>query len=168
MKKVMVFALVVFVGIFTGCEMYKTHKVVIKNTSMQTATLRVKNYKEGDKKILESFITIEQGKTTSLYAYNDCEIKLESTGRNYLTGSGSLYQILNSKEIIFNVKNVTSEKVNLSDANNLFDPCEINADETKKDLKVFNPEKLQPVAITDTEKIKLRTSIQTTTIIIAY
>lgn len=167
MKKIAVLLLLV-IGL-AGCEMYKTKDVLIDNKSNQAATLYIKNFKEDDKKIRGTSVTVNAGKAISLPFYNDGEISLQSVGRNYLNKISNIhYSILDLQPTIFTVYNTTDKTVKLLDRHNLLDEQTLSPNETKDNVQIFNPEKIQLFAILASEKINLRVSVQEKKIIIAY
>lgn len=167
MKKIV--GLLLLVLVLAGCEMYKTKDVLIDNKSNEPATLAIKNIKEGDKKLLGTSITVNSGEAISLPFYSDGEVSLQSVGRNFLKKiSDTHYRILDLQPITFTIYNTTDKKVKLLEVYNLFDIQTLNPNETKNNVQVFNPEKIQPLAVSDPEKIKLRASVQEKKIIIAY
>lgn len=166
MKKIVVLLLVVLA--VAACQMYKTSDTIIANKSNYKATVGIKNFKENEKKILNSSTTINASKSVVLPMYNDGDISLVSIGRNYLHKvTDTRYEILNAPSVAFTVYNKTDEdRVILSDTNALFD-SQILAKGAEIQINVFNSENIKPVAISS-KGLVLQVKIQGRTMVITY
>lgn len=168
MKKII--ALVLVILTIAGCQMYKTKDVAIENKSNYAAIIEVKNFKENDKKILSSAITIPAHKSFLLPLYNDGEISLNA-GRNTLKQiSDNHYEILDVSSVNFTIYNRTNEAISVKDSHNLFDDIASITPSGHTSALVYNPEKLQIYAwITGTAiPLKVLTDIGAKKIIITY
>lgn len=166
MKKISVLLLLALV--LLGCQMYNTKNAIIENKSDYDAIISVKNFKENEKKILSSSITVNAKKSLSLPLYNDGDISLMSISRNYINKvTDTHYQILNMSPVIFTVYNKTDEdRVILSDTNALFD-SQILAKGAEIQINVFNSENIKPVAINH-KGLVLQVKIQARTMVVTY
>ena len=168
MKKII--ALVLVILTIAGCQMYKTKDVAIENKSNYAAIIEVKNFKENDKKILSSAITIPAHKSFLLPLYNDGEISLNA-GRNTLKQiSDNHYEILDVSSVNFTIYNRTNEAISVKDSHNLFDDIASIMPSGNTSALVYNPEKLQIYAwVTGTAiPLKVLTDIGAKKIIITY
>lgn len=166
MRKISVLLLLVLA--LLGCQMYNTKNAIIENKSDYDAIISVKNFKENEKKILSSSITVNAKKSLSLPLYNDGDISLMSISRNYINKvTDTHYQILNMSPVIFTVYNKTDEdRVILSDTNALFD-SQILAKGAEIQINVFNSENIKPVAINH-KGLVLQVKIQARTMVVTY
>ena len=168
MKKII--ALVLVILTIAGCQMYKTKDVAIENKSNYAAIIEVKNFKENDKKILSSAITIPAHKSILLPIYHDGNISL-NTGRNTLKQiSDNHYEILDVSSVNFTIYNRTNEAISVKDSHNLFDGIASIPALGNTSALVYNPEKLQIYAwVTGTAiPLKVLTDIGAKKIIITY
>ena len=168
MKKII--ALVLVILTIAGCQMYKTKDVAIENKSNYAAIIEVKNFKENDKKILSSAITIPAHKSFLLPLYNDGENSLNA-GRNTLKQiSDNHYEILDVSSVNFTIYNRTNEAISVKDSHNLFDGIASIPALGNTSALVYNPEKLQIYAwVTGTAiPLKVLTDIGAKKIIITY
>ena len=166
MKKISVLLLLALV--LLGCQMYNTKNAIIENKSDYDAIISVKNFKENEKKILSSSITVNAKKSLSLPLYNDGDISLMSISRNYINKvTDTHYQILNMSPVIFTVYNkIDEDRVILSDTNALFD-SQILAKGAEIQINVFNSENIKPVAINH-KGLVLQVKIQARTMVVTY
>lgn len=165
MKKITVLLLLILT--IAGCQMYQTKEVAVDNNSDHIAIIRVENFKEGDKKILSSTITIPAHKSILLPMYHDGNITLKA-GRNQLkTISNTRYEILNAGSVQFTIYNKTDFPVVVSDLNNLFDTQNIGANTNIPNVNVYNMERIQPRAITNNGAI-LKVHVYERNIIVSY
>ena len=165
MRKISVLLLLVLA--LLGCQMYNTKNAIIENKSDYDAIISVKNFKENEKKILSSSITVNAKKSLSLPLYNDGDISLMSISRNYINKvTDTHYQILNMSPVIFTVYNNDEDRVILSDTNALFD-SQILAKGAEIQINVFNSENIKPVAINH-KGLVLQVKIQARTMVVTY
>ena len=102
--------------------MYKTTDVVVMNNSSESAIVSIKNFKDGDKQVLNRNFTISAGGQIVLPFYDNGNVNLESIGRNYLKKvTDTNYEILNADNTKFTFYNNTTFPVIVKDLNNLFD-----------------------------------------------
>ena len=164
MKKIAVLLLLVLA--LAGCQMYKTKDTIIENKSDYAATVDAKNFKENEKQILSYKFTVDAGKSLLLPMYDNGDVSLVSIGRNYLNEvTDTRYEILNAQPVSFIVYNTINKKVRLSDMHSLFDTQTINEEQTIP-IQIFNPEKIQPIAVSD--GVVLKVDVQNQKIIIKY
>ena len=164
MKKIAVLLLLVLA--LAGCQMYKTKDTIIENKSDYAATVDAKNFKEHEKQILSYKFTVDAGKSLLLPMYDNGDVSLVSIGRNYLNKvTDTRYEILNTHPVSFIVYNTINKKVRLSDMHGLFDTQTINEEQTIP-IQIFNPEKIQPIAVSD--GVVLKVDVQNQKIIIKY
>ncbi|MGP1443861.1 hypothetical protein [Treponema sp.] len=164
MKKIAVLLLLVLA--LAGCQMYKTKDTIIENKSDYVATVDAKNFKENDKQILSYKFTVSAGKSLLLPMYTNGDVSIVSIGRNYLKKvTDTHYEILNAQPVSFIVYNTINKKVRLSDMHNLFDTQTINEEQTIH-MQIFNPEKIQPIAVSG--GVVLKADVQNQKIIIKY
>ena len=168
MKKII--ALVLVILTIAGCQMYKTKDVASENKSNYAAIIEVKNFKDNDKKILSSAITIPAHKSFLLPLYNDGEISLNA-GRNTLKQiSDNHYAIWDALPVNFTFHNGTNEAISVKDSHNLFDDIASITPSGDTSALVYNPEKLQIYAwVTGTAiPLKVLTDIGAKKIINTY
>ena len=166
MKKISVLLLLALV--LLGCQMYNTKNAIIENKSDYDAIISVKNFKENEKKILSSSITVNAKKSLSLPLYNDGDISLMSISRNYINKvTDTHYQILNMSPVIFTVYNKTNENnIILRDMNALFDTQILTKDKDVQ-IQVYNPEKVNPIAF-DSKGIVLQVKTRGRSMVVTY
>ena len=166
MKKISILLLLVLA--LLGCQMYNTKNTIIENKSDYDAIISVKNFKENEKKILSSSITVNAKKSLSLPLYNDGDISLMSISRNYINKvTDTHYQILNMSPVIFTVYNKTNENnIILRDMNALFDTQILTKDKDVQ-IQVYNPEKLNPIAF-DSKGIVLQVKTLRRSMVVTY
>lgn len=164
MKKIVVLLLLVLA--LAGCQMYKTKDTIIENKSDYAATVDARNFKEDEKQILSYKFTVDSGKSLLLPMYDNGDISLVSIGRNYLNkASNTRYEILNALPVSFTIYNTIDKKVILSDMHSLFDAQTLNGKQTIS-VQIFNPEKIQPIAVSD--GVVLKVDVQNQKLIIKY
>lgn len=167
MKKIVFIIFAIF--LFTSCDQFIAKNIVIENKSTEKAIVNVKTFTGQGKENSNQDCEVFAGKKITLSLYDNIVVDLKSVGRNYLKKlSNTQYQILNSSSVPFSVYNTTSKKVNFSDVNNLFDSTVINANEENININIFNPQKMQAVAVTVPDGVILQTQIQGDKIIIKY
>ena len=166
MKKIAVLLLLVLA--LAGCQMYKTKDTIIENKSNYAATVDAKNFKENEKQILSYKFTVDAGKSLLLPMYDKGDVSLVSIGRNYLNKvSNTQYEILNALPVSFTIYNTIDKKVILSDMHSLFDTQTLNGKQTTS-IQIFNPQKIQLLAVSIPDSIILKVDIQDKKIIIKY
>lgn len=164
MKKIAVLLLLVLA--LAGCQMYKTKDTIIENKSDYAATVDARNFKEDEKQILSYKFTVDSGKSLLLPMYDNGDVSLVSIGRNYLNkASNTRYEILNALPVSFTIYNTIDKKVILSDMHSLFDAQTLNGKQTIS-VQIFNPEKIQPIAVSD--GVVLKVDVQNQKLIIKY
>ena len=167
MKKIILIVFAIFC--FTSCDQFIAKKITIENNSSKKAIVSVKTFTGQGNENSSQDCEILAGKKITLSLYDNIVVDLKSVDRNYLKKlSNTQYQILNSSSVPFSVYNTTPKKVNFSDVNNLFDSTVINANAENININIFNPQKMQAVAITVPDGIILQTQIQGDKIIIKY
>ena len=167
MKKIAVLLLLVLA--LAECQMYKTKDTIIENKSDYAATVDAKNFKENEKQILSYKFTVDAGKSLLLPMYANGDVSLVSIGRNYLNKlTDTRYEILNAQPVSFIVYNTTNKKAALSEMYNLFDIQTLNPNETKSNVQIFNPQKIQITAVSIPDSIILKADVQNQKIIIKY
>ena len=166
MKKISILLLLALA--LLGCQMYNTKNTIIENKSDYDAIISVKNFKENEKKILSSSITVNAKKSLSLPLYNDGDISLMSISRNYINKvTDTHYQILNMSPVIFTVYNKTNENnIILRDMNTLFD-TQILTKAKDVQIQVYNPEKVNPIAF-DSKGIVLQVKTRGRSMVVTY
>lgn len=166
MKKISILLLLALA--LLGCQMYNTKNTIIENKSDYDAIISVKNFKENEKKILSSSITVNAKKSLSLPLYNDGDISLMSISRNYINKvTDTHYQILNMSPVIFTVYNKTNENnIILRDMNTLFDTQILTKDKDVQ-IQVYNPEKVNPIAF-DSKGIVLQVKTRGRSMVVTY
>ena len=166
MKKITILLLLVLA--LAGCQMYKTKDTIIENKSDYAATVDAKNFKEDEKQISSYKFTVDAGKSLSLPMYDNGDVSLVSIGRNYLNKvSNTQYEILNAQSVTFTIYNTIDKKIRVSDIHNLFDAKTLNEGQTSS-AQIFNPQKIQPLAVSIPDNIILKVDIQGKKIIIKY
>ena len=165
-KKIAVLLLLVLA--LAGCQMYKTKDTIIENKSDYAATVDARNFKEDEKQILSYKFTVDSGKSLLLPMYDNGDVSLVSIGRNYLNKvSNTQYEILNAQSVTFTIYNTIDKKIRVSDIHNLFDAQTLNEGQTSS-AQIFNPQKIQPLAVSIPDNIILKVDIQGKKIIIKY
>ena len=159
MKKIVLITLTVL--ILSCCQMYKTTDVVVMNNSSESAIVSIKNFKDGDKQVLNRNFTISAGGQIVLPFYDNGNVNLESIGRNYLKKvTDTNYEILNADNTKFTFYNNTTFPVIVKDLNNLFDMQTIAVSSNKPNIDVYNANKIQPLATTsDGTNLVLKTTV---------
>ena len=166
MKKITILLLLVLA--LAGCQMYKTKDTIIENKSDYAATVDARNFKEDEKQILSYKFTVDSGKSLLLPMYDNGDVSLVSIGRNYLNKvSNTQYEILNAQSVTFTIYNTIDKKIRVSDIHNLFDAQTLNEGQTSS-AQIFNPQKIQPLAVSIPDNIILKVDIQGKKIIIKY
>lgn len=166
MKKIVVLLLLVLA--MAGCQMYKTKDTIIENKSKYAATVDARNFKEDEKQILSYKFTVDSGKSLLLPMYDNGDVSLVSIGRNYLNKvTDTHYEILNALPVSFTIYNTIDKKVILSDIHSLFDAQTLNGKQTTS-VQIFNPQKIQLLAVSVPDSIILKVDIQDKKIIIKH
>lgn len=167
MKKII---LVVFtVLLFTNCNQFIPKNITIDNKSNEKAIVNVKTFTEQGKEKSSQDCEVLAGKKITLSLFNNIAVDLKSVGRNHLKKiSNTQYEILNAPPVPFFVYNKTPEQVTFSDVNNLFDSITVGANAQNININVFNPQKMLPMAVSNSDGIILQTQTQGNKIIIKY